>query len=293
VSAQTRFAMAALTAAGLALLAYVVFIQTSVGQTLENMALRGARQELDVVKSESLSELHEISMVTFAVAITVVMGIALLRRKWRLAATVAALMASSVAIAEVAKRILPRPDLIDAPDRWLNNSFPSGHVTVAVAVSIGLVIVVPYALRWLGAVVAAGYAIGIAQAVETAGWHRLSGVIGATLLVVSVACVGLYVLARSGRVTPFRKRRLIGTLVATALLGGLSLFLGAAGLLGVGGLLPLSDGPSQSDFLLAYTATYVIGASVVGLAFLAFLWLIRPYGIDEPVDANETGDAAG
>ena len=289
MSAQRRFALAAMTAAALAVLAYLLFIRTSVGQTLENMALQGARQELDVVKTESLTELHEISTLTFAVAIAVVMGVALLRRTWRLALTAAVVMGSSVAIAEVAKRVLTRPDLIDAPDRWLNNSFPSGHMTVAVAIGIGAIIVVPYALRWLAAIVAAGYAASIAQAVETVGWHRLSGVIGATLLVIAVAGVGLYVLARLGRVTPFGTRRLVGTLIASVILGGLGVLLGAAGLYGIARLLPLAASPSGSDLLLAYTATYLIGASVVSLAFLSFLWLIRPYRIDEPVE-SEAGD---
>ncbi len=40
MSVPRRFAVAAITAAGPAVLAYLVFIQTSVGQTLENMALR-------------------------------------------------------------------------------------------------------------------------------------------------------------------------------------------------------------------------------------------------------------
>jgi hypothetical protein len=42
------------------------------------------------------------------------------------------------------------------------------------------------------------FAMSVGQAVETAGWHRLSGVIGATMLVFAVASAGVYVLARTG-----------------------------------------------------------------------------------------------
>jgi hypothetical protein len=33
--------------------------------------------------------------------------------------------------------------------------------------------------------------------------------------------------------------------------------------------------------LLAYTSTLLIGTAVIALAFLTFLWLIRPFGIGE------------
>ena len=92
-------------------------------------------------------------------------------------------MGGSAVIAEVVKRSLPRPELVEAPPNWLHNSFPSGHVTVAVAIGIGAVLVAPYAFRWLATIVGAGYAAAIGMDVETAGLHRLSGVIGATLLV--------------------------------------------------------------------------------------------------------------
>jgi membrane-associated phospholipid phosphatase len=52
-------------------------------------------------------------------------------------------MGVSVVIAEIAKRLLIRPELVDAPPGWLNNSFPSGHVSIGV----GAMLVLPYSLR--------------------------------------------------------------------------------------------------------------------------------------------------
>ena len=277
-----RFLWAAIGSAGVFVVAYATLILTAPGQELENFALMGARLEFAELRESSLAELSEISMLGFAVAIGLVMLVALLRRKPLLAFTAAAIMGASVVIAEIAKEVLIRPELIDAPPRWRNNSFPSGHVTVAVAIGIGAVIVVPYALRPVATLVGAVYAMGIGQAVEVAGWHRLSGLIGATFLVLAVASFGLYLLARSGRIQPFTESRRLGALVTTVLLGGFAVVIGGIGLVfGIGRLLPIPASPTEGDLLLAYTATLLIGSAVIAVAFLAFHWLIRPYRIGE------------
>jgi len=211
-----------------------------------------------------------------------VLLVGFLRRKPVLALTAALVMGSSVAFAQMAKLLLARPELIEAPPRWLSNSFPSGHVTIAVAIGIGAVLVVPYILRPVTTLVMGAYAIGIGQAVEVAGWHRLSGVIGATLLVLAVASLALYLLASSGRVQPFEKPPRLGAWVVTVLLGGFGAVLGLAGLFfGVARLLPIPESPSKSDLVLAYVATFFVGSAVIALAFVAFLWLIRPFRLDE------------
>ena len=282
MSASRRFGLGAVLAASGFVAAYAALILNDNGQRLENMALRGARQEFDELRAESLAELHQLSMLGFAVAIGLVMLVAFVRRKPRLAFITAMIMGVSVVIAEVAKRLLVRPDLADAPTKWLNNSFPSGHVTVAVAIGIGAIIVAPYALRWLATIGATFYASAISMDVATAGWHRLSGVIGATLLVIAVACIGLFLLARMGRTVEFETRRLVGALVATLVLGTMAIGFGGIGtVLGFGRLLPLPAEPTASDELLAYTSNIVTAVGVVALGFLAVLWLIRPYAIDE------------
>jgi len=289
---QRRFGLAAFGAGVAAVIAYAALIQTATGQRLENAALKGARGEFEAVRQESLAELHEISIMGFAVAIGVVMGVALLRRKPHLALTAALVMGVSTGMAEVAKRLLPRPELVDAPSGWLNNSFPSGHVTIAMAIGIGAVLVAPYALRWLVTIIAALYVIGIGQAVEIAGWHRLSGVIGATLLVIAVSSVGLLLLARTGRVAAFEGRKLIGAIIATLVLGAIAIGLGGVGtVFGFGRLLPMPTQPTPNEQILAFTSTLLVGTGVIALAFLFFLWLIRPYGIDE-VAAPDSGAKA-
>jgi hypothetical protein len=269
-------------------LAYAALILTPLGQEYENLALQGARQEFPEARQSSLAELHEISLAGLAAAIALVVAIAVFRRKLLLAFTVAAVMASSVVASEVAKHLLVRPELVEAPPRWLANSFPSGHVTIAVAIGVGAILVVPYVLRPAATVVAALFAMGIGQAVEIAGWHRLSGVVGSTFLVLAVASVGLYVLARGGRVQAVPEAAPHGALVATVLLGAMAILMGAAGLFyGIGRLLPIPDSPTEGDLLLAFTSTYRISTAVIALGFVAFLWLVRSSGIDERPPSGE------
>jgi hypothetical protein len=111
--------------------------------------------------------------------------------------------------------------------------------------------------------------------------------------VLAVASVALVVLARFDRVRRFEGRRLVGAITATLVLGVVVLGLGGVGVVfGFGRLLPVPLEPTPSDQLLAYSSTLLTAAGVIALAFLAFLWLIRPYRIDESVpSAIEHPDA--
>jgi len=277
------FWLAAAGFLGLAALAYALFVLNPLGQELENLALFGARDEFRELRADSLQDLHHVAAFGFALAIGVVLLVAILRRKPVLAFAAASVIGGSAIAAELAKRILVRPELIESPSSWLSNSFPSGHVTVAVAIGVGAVLVVPYRHRALATLLAAVYAIGVAQAVGVAGWHRLSDVVGAAFLALAVASAVVALLAVGGHVRPFRGRGRIGFLLAALILGGLGLILTAAGtLFGLARLWPVPESPTADHLTLAYTTTLVVGAGVIALAFLAFLALIRPFIIDEP-----------
>jgi hypothetical protein len=276
------------------LVAYLVLVLTASGQAYENQALVGAREESRELRAESLSGLDELTALSFALAIVVVVAVALLRRKPLLAAAAAGIMVGSVAVTEALQRLLVRPELVEAPVYWLSNSFPSGHAAVAVAVGISAVLVAPYVLRALVTLGAAAYAMSVELAVVTAGWHRLSDVVGAAALVLAVACVALYLLARVGHIRLFLQPRRIGFTAVALVLGGATLIFSGVGLMGWLELLPITAEPSLPsppplELRLAFTTTLVLGAAAIGLAFLSFLWLVRPYAIDEPVEPPARG----
>lgn len=101
-----RFALFTLVAGALAALTYLALVLASTGQQLENLALRGARQELDFVKQEALGQLSEISIAGFVVAIVIVVTVAVLRRKAYAGIVAVLIMVISVGLAEILKRLL-------------------------------------------------------------------------------------------------------------------------------------------------------------------------------------------
>jgi len=107
---------------------------------------------------ETTRELNEVlhsvtrsSLVLLTLALVVV---ALARRRLRLAVAVGVAVTGAVATTEVLKlHILTRPPLDDIAG-IVQNSFPSGHATIGLSLSLGLVMVTPQRWRWASAVTA-------------------------------------------------------------------------------------------------------------------------------------------
>lgn len=169
-------------ACGLGLLvAYVVFVRTHAGQRVDEAALSGrlasahARRAADQL-------LTTISVGSLALALVVLAGQALLRRRLALAFAAVVVVLGAVVLTEVLKHlVLPRPELV--PTAIDHNSFPSGHTTIAFAVGIAAALVAPP--RWRRTVAAGALLYGTAIGIATiaAGWHRPSDVAGALLVV--------------------------------------------------------------------------------------------------------------
>ena len=142
---------------------------------------------------------------------------------------------------------------------------------------------VPGRVRAAATVVAAVWAIGVGQAVGITGWHRMSAVVGATLIVAAFACLGIIVLAVAGRVRPLRSSRLIAALVATLVIGVAAFLLGGdAFALAFVRLVVEHQLPEDVRADLVFSATTLAGSVAVAGTFIAFLWLLRPYALDEP-----------
>ena len=95
--------------------------------------------------------------------------------------------------AELLKRFLPRPELDGQWEQYLVDkaidTFPSGHVTIATAFVLALLLVSPPRLRaWIagiGSVLVAWVGMGVV----IAGWHRPSDSVGGALL--AAACMAM------------------------------------------------------------------------------------------------------
>lgn len=249
---------------------YLGLVTTEVGQRVENLALRGAELRSEADRDAALGRLSVVTVAIFGISLVAVLAVGFLRRRERLAFIVAGAMGGSVVIAEILKSIIERPALVEGPIWLLRNSFPSGSAAVAASIAVGSLLVAPDRLRWIVLPLAVGFAALIGEAVQTAGWHRLSDTLGGVLIVITVASAGLAVLAWDGHVTPSRDAR-IDRRMRTALLSGGAVAIGIAAILIVlPAIFPLLGEPDGARRSIFQTAFPLLGVGTTTIAIVAF-----------------------
>lgn len=218
----------ALLAAGAAFATYEVFIRTSLGQSVDTDAMRGAEVNHPRVIQVLDRTLNGTTLVSLVLVCVVAAAIGILRKRIDLAVGAALLVIGSNGSAQLLKTRLDRPLLDDFP---APNSFPSGHTAAAASVAFALVMVLPQAVRGTVALAGAGYVAVIAIATVWAAWHRPSDTVAALLIVLawgSLATFGI----RAGRYRSLAAPRRPGRL-ATLPLITIGAVTAVAGLLGL------------------------------------------------------------
>jgi membrane-associated phospholipid phosphatase len=185
-------AVAMLATAG-AVLVYRLFVRTSLGQAVDNAALRSGvhHPKMDQVLGRALNGTTLASVVLVCL---VAAAIGMLRKRLDLAIGAAFLVLGANGSVELLKNHLTRPDLDHFPGP---NSFPSGHTAAAASVIYALVLVLPRAVRGTIALIGFIYVTVIAIATVWAEWHRPSDTIAAMLVVLAwggIAVFGIRVL---------------------------------------------------------------------------------------------------
>jgi membrane-associated phospholipid phosphatase len=175
-------------------LLFVAFVHTERGQRWDDRA-RGdlSAQTNPRAYHATDSLLQTISVSALGLLGAGIMAVALVRRRPRLAVAAGVLVLGANLITQAMKRGFDRPDLVHGGVD--PGAFPSGHTTVATSLAMGLVLVVPRALRWGAAIAGGAYAIGVGVAVVALEWHRPSEVIAAYLVTVGWACLVAAVVA--------------------------------------------------------------------------------------------------
>ncbi|SDB95735.1 PAP2 superfamily protein [Sanguibacter gelidistatuariae] len=167
------------------------FVGTHLGQVVEEITYDGALYGR--TRLWTLAEpLLDVVSVSFVVLGTIVaMGVALVRRRWSLAAQVAVVMVGSNVSTQLLKNyVFDRADL--GTESWWGNSLPSGHTTVAASVSVALVLAVPRVARPVVALLGAAYTAATGISTLVGQWHRPSDVVAAVCVVLfwgALACV--------------------------------------------------------------------------------------------------------
>ncbi|WP_432753735.1 phosphatase PAP2 family protein [Streptomyces sp. JL2001] len=289
---RKRMQAAFLGSVGLLAVVYAALVLTATGQRWENAALAGR------VTDETLAAAHQtnpalryVTLSSLAVALVVLTLIGVLRRRYALTAVALATVTGSLLLAELLQEfVLGRPDLVGAPPHLVDNTFPSGHTTIAMSVMFGLLVVVPFRMRGLAAGLCALWATAVGAYTLAAGWHRPGDAIGADLLVLAVGCGLVGMLARRGRVAPAPRRRFpLRALFVTGPLAGVAVLgLGGGLVLLLDYLFTATGDPSLPR--LAYQAGQALAAGTGAAATLLVLALLRHVDLDgRPVPYRWTG----
>src|SRR3954469_2887508 len=130
--------------------------------------------------------------------------VALLRRRPRVALVVPIVLVGAEVTTQVLKPLLATP----RSSEWLESqigaaSWPSGHSTAALALALCAVLVAPARLRPIVGLLRAGFAAAVAYAILVLAWHFPSDVLGGFLVATMWSLLGVAALlaweARSPR----------------------------------------------------------------------------------------------
>ena len=177
---QVRVALAVAAVAAVSVAVwYVVFVRTRWGQELDDLAFEGRRAVSAATTQRTDRMLHAVTESSLFLLGGAIVLLALAQRRLRAAVVAGACMSCAVVTTEILKlRLLDRPSF-GGVQGISHNSYPSGHATIGMVLSLGLVMVAPSAWRRPATLIAAMVATAFGTAVLASGWHRPSDSLGA------------------------------------------------------------------------------------------------------------------
>jgi membrane-associated phospholipid phosphatase len=148
------------------------------------------RPRVDTVANELL---HLLDPLLYTVWALLLVAVALLRRRPRVALAVAVVAPAAPGLAEVLKPLLAHPhDSVGW--QWVGPaSWPSGHATAAMTLVLCALLVAPHRLRPLVAALGCAVAVAVGCSLLILAWHMPSDVLGGYLL--ATLCVSLAIAA--------------------------------------------------------------------------------------------------
>jgi membrane-associated phospholipid phosphatase len=222
----------ATTSAVLFVAVYAFAVHTRWGQRLDAAALkgRGVLSKHDVHVAARLHTSIDIASLAFLGGAIIL--VALWRGRLYLALGAATIIAGSVTTSEFLKHTLSRPELgVNDALRHLP-SYPSGHTTIAMSLSISAIFVAPRRFRAPVAALGALFSAAMGCSLVATASHRPSDTIGAVLVVTVWSAVVAALLLRTdpteptGPSTPAKRSALLSFSPWMAL-GGVALLVGS------------------------------------------------------------------
>lgn len=183
------FVVVAIVLAAAFVATYLFFVRTYVGQIVDERAFNGAADQHTLIYRLSGAFLGNVAYLAIGggLVLTLLIG-GITRRPKHIVVAVAA-GACALGIAELSKYVFLSRAQTGATDAF-NNSFPSGHATVAAAAAFAVFLVSTPRWRPLAAILGSAFAMltGILALIEQ--WHRPSDVVAGFMLVAACAALG-------------------------------------------------------------------------------------------------------
>jgi membrane-associated phospholipid phosphatase len=224
----------ALVSAGAAVAVWLAAFVLPGGRALD----AGAMQAFTGVARPPLKpSIHGVALLAnplpFAIGAAVLILLALLRRRWLMAAMVPAILLAANVTTQLLKPGLADPRSIDLRGAEIvySGSWPSGHSTASMSLALCCVLVVGPRLRPLAAVLGAGYAIAVGYALVALGYHLPSDVLGGYLVAATFTLLGAAALAALEARRPMRaaRPRPLSPMTVPLLVAGVTALLACAG----------------------------------------------------------------
>lgn len=158
---------------------YLLFVRTQRGQEIDDLAFDG-RSAVSLQATQRTDRLlNAVTHTSLFVLGAAIVLLALAQRRVRLAIVCGACMAGAVVTTEVLKLYLLTRPRFGGVGGFAHNSYPSGHATIGMVLSLGPVMVSASSSRRLATLAAALVATAFGTAVLASGWHRPSDSLGA------------------------------------------------------------------------------------------------------------------
>lgn len=223
--ATRRLAWLAVASAVIVILTHFLRIFTPWGQRWDDDAYLEALQLPEGLQVACNALLSALRIPTLSALLVVCVVIAAYRRQVLIGLVIACAFAAAVASAEVLAVLVPRPDLAADLSALVDNAgantFPSGHATIATALTLAFITVVAPQWRPWAAAFGLVFTFAIAWSTVIAGWHRPSDAVGGIALATAWMSFAAWLLVRIRGVRA-QGRSTQGYLVTGLTLGGLA-----------------------------------------------------------------------
>lgn len=169
---------------GVALLSVVAVLwlgdrsqQTRLGQDLDQVGMEVVVGD-EAATRRLVGALGDVSLASVALAVVVLVGVAVLRRRYAAAVAAVVLVAGANVTTQALKSTLDRADF----GHLTVASYPSGHTTVVASLVLAALLVAPDRARTTVSLLGSAAITMTAAATLVGSWHRPADVVGAVLV---------------------------------------------------------------------------------------------------------------